>query len=142
MRNLAACCCANVGPFVHTRKLCKIRVFQLKLISPRAKKTRFIFHLVFENPALPRVIIVTPTVYPRFVLNYDFSYFPYKTPLSLTLESKNQIGSPKFHNQNLKQIGQGVHELCTDTQTSKQTNREYNFIYIEDVIQEIRKGSV
>ena len=27
----------------------------------------------------PRVVIVSPTVYPRFVANYDFSYFPFKS---------------------------------------------------------------
>ena len=32
-----------------------------------------------ENPALPKVLIVTPGVFPCLVVNYDFSYnFPYK----------------------------------------------------------------
>ena len=32
----------------------------------------------------------------------------------------------------MRQIGQGVHELLSDKQTNKQTNREFYFMYIED----------
>ncbi len=35
----------------------------------------FVYYIL----ALPRVLIVTPTVYPRLVVNYDFRYFPYKS---------------------------------------------------------------
>ena len=30
---------------------------------------------MLENPALPRVLIVTHAVYPRLVVYYDFSHF-------------------------------------------------------------------
>ena len=32
-----------------------------------------------ENTTLPRVLMVTPAVYPRQVVNYDFSFFPDKS---------------------------------------------------------------
>ena len=50
-----------------------------------------------------------------------------ETKLSLLNKTKN---IPKFTNQNLRQIGPGVHELRTDIQTDTHTNRDYNFIYI------------
>ena len=40
-------------------------------------------------------------------------------------------GSPEFPHQNLRQIGQGVHDLWSDLQTNKHPNRVYNFIYIK-----------
>ena len=40
--------------------------------------------------ALLRVLIDTPAVYPNFVLNYDFSFFPLKVDQP-NLESQNQV---------------------------------------------------
>ena len=37
------------------------------------------------------------------------------------LPGKHSRGSTKFHNQNLKQIGEGVYELWSDIKTSRQT---------------------
>ena len=72
-------------------------------------------------------VIVSPTDYPRFVVNYGINYFPEKkTPLNL--ESQNR-GSPKFPNQILRQIGPGVPELCSDIQTNKTDKRGCNFIF-------------
>ena len=63
----------------------------------------------------PRVLIVTSAVYPRLVANYDFGYFDKKkwTHSTENLEIKI-ITFPwfsEFPNQNLMQIGQGVHKL-------------------------------
>ena len=74
-------------------------------------------------PALPRVLIVNPAVYPRLVLNYDFTYFFILkwTHLSLSLKTKLRT-FPWFSRgaTNLRHIGQGVHELWSDIQTNKQ----------------------
>ena len=37
------------------------------------KQRLLIKHKSFENPALPRVLIITSAVYPRLVVNYDFN---------------------------------------------------------------------
>jgi len=31
--------------------------------------------LLLGNPALPRLLLITTAVYPRLVINFDFSYF-------------------------------------------------------------------
>ena len=46
---------------------------------------------------------------------------------------EHPLGSPEFPNQNLRQIGPGVPELRSDKQTNRQTNRDYNFIYMDVV---------
>ena len=38
--------------------------------------TILLYILLAWNPALPRLVIVSPTVYPRFVKKYDISNFP------------------------------------------------------------------
>ncbi len=61
------------------------------------------------NPALPSVLIVTPAVYPRLVVNYKFSYLKVNP---LNLESLNHSKNiPVFPNKRLRSIGQGVPEL-------------------------------
>ena len=46
------------------------------------------------------------------------------TQLGLSKPSQeNSRGSPEFPNQNLRQIGQGVSELCSDKQTNTQTSK-------------------
>ena len=53
-------------------------------------------------------------------------------PLNLESQQskKNSRGSPEFHNKNLRQIGPGVHELWSDKQTDRQTNKQTSQIYI------------
>ena len=71
------------------------------------------------NPVLPMLLRVTPAVYPRFVLKYDFSYFSqYKSdPLN---QGKNSLMVlPSSPNQNLRQIGDGMGDGIGET------NRDY-----------------
>ena len=61
--------------------------YDLRLIFNLYFSTVFLFWLVYflsnhsfifnqlENPPLSRVLVVTPAVYPRSVVNYNFSYF-------------------------------------------------------------------
>ena len=81
------------------------------------------------NPALPRVLIVTPAVYPRLVL----SFFPYRsrlTQLRISKPSKKHShSSSEFPDQNFRQICPGVHELWSDIQTNKHPKRDNYFIY-------------
>ena len=63
---------------------------------------------------------------------YVYIYNTHKPKLNLetilgnpALPEKHSRGSTKFHNQNLKQIGEGVYELWSDLK--KQTNRDYYF---------------
>ena len=75
----------------------------------------------------PREVIVSPTDYPRFVVNYD----------QLKLESQNQaknipmglLSSP------IKIFGKSVTGCLSYDRTKKnrKTNRDYNLIYIETV---------
>ena len=48
----------------------------------------FLYYYLLWNPALSRVLIFTPTVYPHLVLNYDLAFFIKVDPLKL--ESQNQ----------------------------------------------------
>ena len=98
--------------------------FQLKIVFCE-KKEMFVFSKSMNKLAWkPSVsLIVTPAVYPHLALNYDFKhFFPIKVD-PLNLESQNQT---KFPNQYFRPIGQGVHELWSDIQTS----RDNNFIYM------------
>ena len=61
------------------------------------------------------------------ILIYIIFYFIFKI-----LAWEHCRGSSQFPNQNLRQIGLGVPELWSDKQT--QTNRDYNFIYIDALI--------
>ena len=68
--------------------------------------------------ALPRLLMVASAVYPRLVLNYEFSHFSSRpTQLRISKSAKNiHLVLP---NQNLRQIGKGVHELWSDIQKIK-----------------------
>ena len=77
------------------------------------------------NPALPRLLKVTPPVYPHLNDFYRESKFSLLKP-----SYKHSRGSSEFLNQNLKQIGLGVPELWSEKQTDRRTNRENNYIYI------------
>ena len=59
----------------------------------------------FGNPALPRLLIVTPALYPD--VNYEFGNF----------SRENSRGPPQFPNQNLRQIGSGIPKLRSNKQT-------------------------
>ncbi len=41
----------------------------------RTNRMHLLIRYYLENPALSRVLIVTPAVYSRLVVNHDFSYF-------------------------------------------------------------------
>ena len=72
----------------------------------------------------PRVVIVSPTIYPRFDINYDFSYFfPFKeNPLNLESPWLFRVPQSKF-----RQIVPGFPELWSDRQTNR---HPYRFILI------------
>ena len=66
------------------------------------------------NPALPRLLIVNPAVYPRLILAI-FSYKSRPTQLRiLKPRYDHSRGSPEFPNQNLSQ---GDHDIQTNRQT-------------------------
>ena len=72
------------------------------------------FLCLIKNPALPRLIKVTPAVYPHlndFTGNLTFHYKSRPTQLSI---SKHSCGFPEFTNLDLKQIGPGFSELSWD----------------------------
>ena len=79
----------------------------------------------------PRVVIVSPTIYPRFDINYDFSYFfPFKEN-PLNLESQNHFrGSSEFPNQNLGKSFQGFPSYDrTDKQTDTHIDLSSSFFF-------------
>ena len=86
------------------------------------------------NLAFPRVsLMFTPAVYPRLVLNYDLSYFPYKSwPTQLKISKPRTEHSRGFHefpNHNLRQIG--VHEKWSNIQTNRQTEIASLYIHLQ-----------
>ena len=60
-----------------------------------------------------RKVIVSPTVYPPLVVNYNCCYFSVKSgPTQLRISSiEHSRGFLEFPNPNLRQIGPGVPEL-------------------------------
>ena len=85
----------------------------------------FIFYYI-GNPALPRVLILTPAVYPCLVVNYNFR----PTQLRISKPRKEHSrGSPEFPNQNVNQIGEDVPDLYSDIQTEITTFFIYTDMY-------------
>ena len=66
-------------------------------------------------------VIVSPTVYPRVVVNYNFSlFFPLKVDSQESQSLGHSRGSPDLH-QNLMQIGPGVPELWSENKQTEIT---------------------
>ena len=85
----------------------------------RVVERDFVFNYL-RNPALPRLLIVAPSTYPRMVLNNDFINFLTYFKLWISKPSlEYSYGSPKFPNRNSREISQGVPELWSDIQTNK-----------------------
>ena len=94
-------CCGKNGPDVKNKEQ------KMKRCRGASRNTEILFIFVnsnnsilaWEPPALPRLLIFSPAVYPQVVVNYDFSYFsPIKID-PLNLDSQNQAkehscGSP------------------------------------------------
>ena len=60
------------------------QIFQKFVFTSTSGQAKTFVLYMLENPALPRVLIVTHAVYPRLVVNYNFShFFPIKDPLDL-----------------------------------------------------------
>ena len=74
-------------------------------------------YFAWKPSELPRVLIVTPAVYPRLVANYDFNYFSLKL---LNLESQNQAQNVPAVLPNFPIKSLGIHELWSDIVTNKQ----------------------
>ena len=91
--------------------------------------------IVVWEPSVAQGVIVSPTDYPRFVLNMILTIFPDESRSTQLRISKLKkclflntflyyITFPwvsEFPNQNLGQIGPGVLELWSDIQTNRQT---------------------
>ena len=84
-----------------------------------------VFYLSFYhlgNPALPRLLIISPANLFDFTGKVNLRYKSRFTQFRISEPSlKHSRCSPKFPNQNLRQIGPGVHELWSDKQTVRQT---------------------
>ena len=98
----------------------------------------YIYSIAWGYPALPGLLKVTPAVYPHsndFTGKLNLRYLSPPIQLRiLKLIYEHSCRSLEFSNQNLGQIGPGVPELRSDKQTDTQTNRDYNFIYIDSKI--------
>ena len=93
----------------------------------RVVERDFVFNYL-RNPALPRLLIVAPSTYPRMVLNNDFINFLTYFKLWISKPSlEYSYGSPKFPNRNSREISQGDPELWSDIQT----NKDYYFKIID-----------
>ena len=113
--------------FVHQLELLCVlnlcRNYLLIYILDRTGEVRSLSNLMrnqLENPALPRLLIVTHAVYPRLVLNYEFSHFSSRpTQLRIAKPAKNiHVVLP---NQNLRQIGQGFMSYDRTFKKAKKT---------------------
>ena len=80
------------------------------------------------NPRLPRLLIDTPARYPQFVDftgKLNFWNKSRSTQLRISKPSKeHSCGSPKFPNQNFRQIGEGVSELWSDKQNNRHSDKQ------------------
>ena len=81
---------------------------------------------MLDNPTLPmpRALIVSPAVYPRLVVNYDF--------IRLNLESQNQTKDIPvfFPSSPIKIWGISVQEFRSYDRTNKQTVRYTTTLYV------------
>ena len=73
---------------------------------------------------LPKVLMVTPAVYPHMVVNYGFSYFPRIKIDPINLESENR----EFPNQSSGKSDLG---FMNYDRTDKQTDRQRLQLYID-----------
>ena len=90
------------------------------------------FHVLTSLGTQRCLVIVSPTFYPRFVVNYDFSYvFHQNGPTHFRISKISGVPQTKF----VANCSRGSWVMIG--QTNKQTNRNCNFIYIEDKINNV-----
>ena len=87
----------------------------IKHPNKQTYRDSYFMYYLLGNPALPREVIESPTVYPRVILNYDFNYFSYYSRINQLKISKpsseHSSGPTAFPFKNQGEIGLGVHEL-------------------------------